>query len=37
MKPQAKETLKTILQFATSILTALLATLGVQSCTTFLQ
>ena len=27
-----KETLKTVLQFIVSVLTALLATLGVQSC-----
>ena len=31
-EPKKKETLKTVLQFIVSVLTALLATLGVQSC-----
>ena len=32
MKNSNKETLKTVLQFIVSVITALLATLGVQSC-----
>ena len=32
MKNTNKETLKTVLQFIVSVITALLATLGVQSC-----
>ena len=32
MKDKNKETLKTVLQFIVSVITALLATLGVQSC-----
>ncbi len=32
MKPTTKETIKTIMQFAISVLTALLAALGAQSC-----
>lgn len=33
MKNSTKESIKTALQFIVSVLTALLATLGVQSCT----
>ena len=32
MKEKNKETLKTVLQFIVSVITALLATIGVQSC-----
>ena len=32
MKDTKKETIKTVIQFIVSVLTALLATLGVQSC-----
>ncbi len=32
MKSTTKETIKTVMQFAVSVLTALLAALGVQSC-----
>ena len=32
MKNATKETIKTVMQFAVSVLTALLAALGVQSC-----
>ena len=32
MKNSNKETLKTVLQFIVSVLTALLATIGVQNC-----
>ena len=32
MKNTTKETIKTVMQFAVSVLTALLAALGVQSC-----
>ena len=32
MKSSNKETIKTVLQFIVSVITALLASLGVQSC-----